>query len=307
MQEPAEVAGVVGESVQGLEAVNHHQPRLALLEHRRYLPGHARQALAGYRRPEILIEHRRADRIVAEEIQALAETHDLLQWLGNRGEIDCRTPRAPVPEDVLLRDDGLAGPGQPHDQADRVRGQAAAEHGVERLMPAQHAVGHDAASCSGRRSRAHAEQLPDGGRQLRRVQGLRQERVGAGFERLVAGLENRGRDHGHAVPLEGPAQIQAGATRDEKLDDRDRRGPDGQCAQGRLSAEHHLDLESLGREEVLLQFGGVRVTLSQQDGHLSAGDGRAPGGPACSGGGPACSGGGPACSGRRSSHSASRR
>src|SRR5690349_12893607 len=152
MQEPPELTTAVRELVQGLEAVNHDKPGMALPEHRRDLPRNTLKPVVAYRRPKILIQHGLADRGPVEEIQALAEAYDLFQRFRDRCEIDCRTARAPVLEGVLLSDNRLAGSGQSHDDADRIRRQPSSEDCIERLVPAQKPIAHGAGSGTGRRN-----------------------------------------------------------------------------------------------------------------------------------------------------------
>ena len=129
--------------MQCLEAVNHDKPRAAFLEYRGDLLGNAGKAAGAYHSPEILIENIFTDRSPVEEVQVLAEANDLLQRLRDRREIDRRTLRSRVLEDVLLRDNRLAGSRQARDEADRVRGQPSPQDHIERPMPAQKPVTHD--------------------------------------------------------------------------------------------------------------------------------------------------------------------
>jgi len=96
--------------------------------------------VAAGHQPQILIEHRRADRGRVKEAEGLAEAEDLLQRLGQGGEVHRGAVRAGVAEGVLLGDDRLAGAWQPHDDADAVGGQAAAQNLVEWLVPAAQAA-----------------------------------------------------------------------------------------------------------------------------------------------------------------------
>src|SRR6516225_704463 len=152
MQEPPELAARVRKCVQRLEAVDHDEPGLTLPERTGDLLANARQPAGAQRRPKILIEHGAADRRPVEEVQGLAEPDNFFQRLGDRREIERRAIRPGVPEDVLLRDDRLAGPGQAHDEADRVLGQPSAQHRVQGLVTAEQPARHRAASGLGRRN-----------------------------------------------------------------------------------------------------------------------------------------------------------
>ena len=92
---------------------------------------------------------------------------------------------------------------------------------------------------------------------------------GAGVHRRVLRLHHRHGDDRYAVALlERTAQLQAGAARDEELNDRDRRRSGCECFPGRAFGERHLDIKSLRLQEVLLEFRRVRVGLGEQDEEL---------------------------------------
>ena len=142
MEEFAEFAAVGGECLQRLEAVDHNQPGAASSDHAAELLSNTAEPALVDGRPEIFVEDRCPDRGGVEERQALAKPGDLLQRLGDGGEVD-RGPFGPrVPEGVLLGQDRLAGAGAPHDEADGIRGQAAAQDLIERCMPARQPVTH---------------------------------------------------------------------------------------------------------------------------------------------------------------------
>ena len=89
VQEAPERARVVGERGERLEAVDRDDPRPALLDQRGDAFGDGGESvLAGHRPTEVLIEDRPADRVAIEEAERLGVAQDLLERLGDRGEVD---------------------------------------------------------------------------------------------------------------------------------------------------------------------------------------------------------------------------
>ncbi len=74
VQEPPEFGVVSGEGAQGLEAVDHDEPRAALLERQRDLFDDPGQAVRADRLAQVLVEHGRADRGGARRNPASART-----------------------------------------------------------------------------------------------------------------------------------------------------------------------------------------------------------------------------------------
>src|SRR4029453_19263863 len=85
-------------------------------------------------------------------------------------------------------------------------------------------------------------------------------------QRLVAGLQGRDRQHwSPASLLEQPAQVKAAAGGDEQVDYGHAGGQLLEHAGSLSGVQRRGDLVALGAQEVLRQFGGVRVALGKQD------------------------------------------
>jgi hypothetical protein len=136
VKELPEVSVPAGEGVQRLEAVDDNQAGPPLPQDRGDSLAHAGEPFVGGGPAEVLVEHRPADRGGVEELQGLAEAEDLLQRLGQGGEVDDRPVRAGVVEGVLLGEDGLARARKSHDHGDPVARQAAAQGLIQSLVPA---------------------------------------------------------------------------------------------------------------------------------------------------------------------------
>ena len=137
VQEAPERPRVIGERGQRLEAVDRDDPRPALLDQRGDPLGDGGEpVLAGHRRAEVLVEDRPADRIAIEEAERLGVAEDLLERLGDRGQVDRRALLGRAGEHELLAEDRLARARQPHDQVDAVQRQTAAEDQVEAFVAA---------------------------------------------------------------------------------------------------------------------------------------------------------------------------
>ena len=122
VQEAPEVPRVVGERGQRLEAVDRDDPRPPFLDQRGDALGHGGEpALAGHAPAEILVEDRPADRIASEEAERLRVAEDLLERLGDGGEVDRGALLGRAGEHELLAQDRLSRARQPHDQVDAVR------------------------------------------------------------------------------------------------------------------------------------------------------------------------------------------
>src|SRR5581483_11116344 len=131
VQELPEFRVPAGEGVQGLEAVDDDQPGPTVSHDGGDPLAHAGQPVPAGDLAQILVENRLADRGGLEELQGLPEADDLLQRLGQGGEVDGGAVRGGVVERVMLGEDRLAGARQPHDHRDAVVRQAAAEDLVQ--------------------------------------------------------------------------------------------------------------------------------------------------------------------------------
>src|SRR5712692_8640360 len=86
---------------------------------------------------EVFVNHAAVTHsLVVEDFQGFAESKDLVQRLGERGEIERRLLRSCVVEGELLAEDRLAAPRHPHDQVDRVLEKSAAQDLIEALVSA---------------------------------------------------------------------------------------------------------------------------------------------------------------------------
>ena len=79
---------------------------------------------------------------LVEETERLAVAEDLLQWLGDRREVERRTLSCRVMEEVLLSKDRLARTGTPHDEVDPVQEKAAVKNAVQTGGAAREPVAH---------------------------------------------------------------------------------------------------------------------------------------------------------------------
>src|SRR5439155_21348160 len=91
---------------------------------------------------EIIVVDRASHGLRVEEAKGLAVAENLLVRLGDRGEVDSGPLRRRVRGHVLLGENRLARPRQPDEHRDRVRREAAAEHGVEARMSARETLAH---------------------------------------------------------------------------------------------------------------------------------------------------------------------
>ena len=223
LEEAPERRRVRGERMQRLEAVDHEQPRSSLSEHRDHaterLGQRVRMAQAG---AQVLVEHAAADRVRVEEGQGLSVPQDLLERLGDRREVDRGPVLARVLEQVLLRQDRLAGTGQTHDDVDGVGEQPAAQDGVEPLAPAGDPVRHRAGTTSFRNELV-PRRSSHRGDELERLERLLQERGRAGLERRIPRGDAGQRQDGDAAGMDVSAQLEPGAPGDEEVDDRELR------------------------------------------------------------------------------------
>jgi hypothetical protein len=118
VEERPERLRLVGEGMQGLEAVDHDDARIGLLQQARDACGHPGQAVAIQDEGQILVEDGTADAADVEEAQLLPVPHDLVERLGDRGQVVGGPLRRGVREEVVLRQDRLARPRGPHQQVD---------------------------------------------------------------------------------------------------------------------------------------------------------------------------------------------
>ena len=143
VQEPPELARVVRERRQRLEAVDRDDPGLVRLDQRVDPLGDGGQpTLAGHGRAEVLVEDRAADRAAVEEAERLGVAQDLLEGLRDRREVDRRALLGRAGEHELLAEDRLARARSPHDQVDAAQRQTAAEDPVKAFVAARAALVH---------------------------------------------------------------------------------------------------------------------------------------------------------------------
>ena len=143
MQEAPEGARVIRERGQGLEAVDRDDPRPPLLDQHAYaLDDGGQPAVTAGRDAEVLVVDPPPNRVAIEEAERLGVAEDLLERLGDRGEVDRRALFGRAGEDELLGEDRLSGARQSHDQVDPARRQTAAEDQVEPLVAAREALVH---------------------------------------------------------------------------------------------------------------------------------------------------------------------
>ena len=185
VEEPSEVLVPPRVRMQRFEAVDDEHPGASLLDELADPLEHARKAFVVHGPAQILVEHRGADRPLVEEAQRLAVSQDLLERLGDRGEVDRRPFRRGVVEGVLLREDRLPGSGESDDEVDPVAGQASAQHVVQSFA-SRRIPDHSSRERLGSEERALPEQVLDGRHQLQGIEGLLEERVGPVFQRFVA-------------------------------------------------------------------------------------------------------------------------
>ena len=147
VEEAAELGGLrIGR--ERLEAVDHHDPRTALLDQRSHLLEDAGEAALVESRAEILVEDGAADRSWVEEAEALPVADDFFERLRHRREVEGGPLEGRVREQVLLSEDRLAGSRKPDQHVDCVHREAAPEHAVEAGMAAQETLAHrDVARC----------------------------------------------------------------------------------------------------------------------------------------------------------------
>src|SRR6056297_154409 len=91
-------------------------------------------------RAEVVEEDGRADRGRLEEREPLAVAEELLERLGDGGEVDPWSLGRGVVEQILLGQRRLAAAGLPHDHGDAVGQQASAEDPIEAGIAARDAV-----------------------------------------------------------------------------------------------------------------------------------------------------------------------
>jgi hypothetical protein len=133
VQEPPEVALVVGVGVERLEAVDHKDRRPVLLDQLTDPLQDPPEPLGAQQLPQILVEHPPADHAGIEEGHGLAVAQDLLQRLRNSRQVDGGSLDAGIVEHVLLRQDRLAAARRPHHQVDPIGWEPAAQDGVQSL------------------------------------------------------------------------------------------------------------------------------------------------------------------------------
>ena len=137
VEEAPELARVIGERGQRLEAVDREDPGPVLLDERGdAVDDGAEAALAGDGRAEVLVEDRPADRGAIEEAQALGVAEDLLERFRDRRQVDRRALFGGAGEHELLAEDRLSRAWPPHDQVDAVQRQTAAEDLVKTFVAA---------------------------------------------------------------------------------------------------------------------------------------------------------------------------
>ena len=143
MQKAPEGARVIRERGQRLEAVDRDDPRPPLLDQHAYaLDDGGEPAVTADRAAEVLVVDRPPHRVAIEEAERLGVAEDLLERLGDRGEVDRRAFLGRAGEDELLGEDRLSGARQSHDQVDPAPRQTAAEDQVEPLVAAREALVH---------------------------------------------------------------------------------------------------------------------------------------------------------------------
>jgi hypothetical protein len=142
VQETTEGTGIGRVDPQRLEAVDHHQPRPPLPQQFGDPGQDTRQPLVVEHLAEVVVEDAGAEGGGVEVIQGLAVTEDLLQGLGDRGEIERRTARSGVAEQILLGQDGLSRAWPAGEQGDSVERQTAAEHLVQAIRAAGQSIDH---------------------------------------------------------------------------------------------------------------------------------------------------------------------
>ena len=109
MQEAAELARVIRERGQRLEAVDREDARPPLLDQRGDpLGDRGEPVLAGHGAAEVLVVDRSADRLLIEEAERLGVTEDLVERLRDRGEVDRRALFGRAGEYELLAQHRLA-------------------------------------------------------------------------------------------------------------------------------------------------------------------------------------------------------
>src|SRR5581483_9310626 len=246
VQELPEFRVPAGEGVQGLEAVDDDQPGPTVSHDGGDPLAHAGQPVPAGDLAQILVENRLADRGGLEELQGLPEADDLLQRLGQGGEVDGGAVRGGVVERVMLGEDRLAGARQPHDHRDAVVRQAAAEDLVQGpVAAAEPAVVHQRscpASMALDRSRSRTVDTSWSGSSGLRRNASAPASIGASMTSTA-----------------DTATIATSAC------DRHRRTSRGECLSGDAVGRRHLDVEPLGLEEELLEFSGVDIGLGELD------------------------------------------
>ncbi len=139
--------------LQRLETVDHHQARTSLFDQLNDAGQHTGQAVVVQLLAKVFVHDAGAQRGCVEIVERLAEAQHLLEWLGDRGQVEGRAVGRGVMEEILLGENRLAGSRPPDDQGDAVTRQATAEHGVETIGAACESVGHRIDSGAARRRR----------------------------------------------------------------------------------------------------------------------------------------------------------
>ena len=247
-----------------LEAVDDDHPRTALLDQRAHLLEDTGEAALVENGAEVLVEDGAADRFRIEEAERLTVPKDLVERFRHRGEVEGGPLGRGVREQVLLGEDRLAGPGQPDQHVDRVRREAAAEHGVEARMAAQETPAHrDVAPC---RKALFPSRSLTVETNCRGSSGFwRKASAPAASAWSRASSVEIARQAGTPALLQALAQIDARSTGDEQLDHCELRQLLLEFARGVVGIEGESDLIALGVKEELGELCRVRITLGKED------------------------------------------
>ena len=123
------------------KAVDHHDAWPKLFQEALDRGQYVVEAVTTEDLAEVLIDDATLpDGIRIEDLEGFAESKDLVQRLGEGGEIQCRTLVRRVVERELLAEDRLAAAGHPDDQVDRVLEQAAVQDLVESWVAARESL-----------------------------------------------------------------------------------------------------------------------------------------------------------------------
>ena len=213
---------------------------------------------------EVLVEDGAADRVRIEEAEALAVAQDLVERLGDRGEVESGPLGGGVGEHVLLGEDRLAGAGQPDQHVDRVGRQAAAEDGVEARVAtreplARHAVAAWRKALLPSRSLT-VETNCSGSRGFCRNASAPAAKAWSRASSVEIARQRR-----HSGFLQAPAELGTRSAGDEQLDHGELRQELLELARGVVRIEGENDLVALGPEEELGELCRVRIAFREQD------------------------------------------